>query len=176
MAGPSPIVRDADPVSDAAACAQIYAPYVRETVVTFEEVEPEATDFTTRIRTAQRQHAWLVAELSGRVVGYTYAGPYRPRVAYRFSCETSVYLDRAERGKGLGLTLYGALLERLTAMGYRTAVAGATLPNAASERLHETLGFQRVGVFNRVGYKFGRWCDVAWVQCDLGGDVGAGSA
>lgn len=168
MSEPRLVVRDADPVSDAAACARIYAPYVRDTTITFEESPPEAGELTTRITTAQRQHVWLVGELSGTVVGYAYAGTYRPRAAYRYSCETSVYLDRDCRGQGLGRTLYQALLDRLGTMGYRTAVAGATLPNEASARLHASLGFQPVGVFRRVGYKFGGWCDVAWVQRDLG--------
>jgi phosphinothricin acetyltransferase len=165
---PPLLVRDADPVTDAAACAAIYAPYVRETTITFEESVPDADDFGARIATAQRRHAWLVGEVSGRLVGYAYAGPYRPRAAYRWSCETSVYLDREVLGHGLGRTLYQTLLERLAQMGYRTAVAGATVPNPASERLHAALGFEPVGVFRRVGYKFDRWCDVAWVQRDLG--------
>jgi len=167
MPDPSLVLRDADAASDASACAKIYAPYVRDTTITFEESVPEPSDFTARIAAARRQHAWLVAEVSGAVVGYAYAGPYRPRVAYRFSCETSVYLDRDQRGRGWGRTLYSALLDRLGEMGYRTAVAGATLPNDASERLHRSLGFEPIGVFRRVGYKFDQWCDVAWVQRDL---------
>lgn len=162
------LVRDADQASDAAACAAVYAPYVLDTTITFEEEVPEADHFAARIAAARRQHAWLVGEVSGVVVGYAYAGPYRPRAAYRWSCETSVYLDRGARGHGWGRALYQALLDRLGAMGYRTAVAGATLPNDASERLHAALGFEPVGVFRRVGFKLDQWCDVAWVQRDLG--------
>jgi len=160
-------LRDADPIADAAACAAIYAPYVTDTTITFEETPPTAADFTTRIETAQANHAWLVGEVEGVVVGYAYAGPYRPRAAYRWSCETSVYLDRDQRGSGRGREIYQGLLDRLGAMGFRMAVAGATLPNDASERLHVALGFAPIGVFRRVGYKFDTWCDVAWVQRDL---------
>ncbi|MGB3257336.1 MAG: N-acetyltransferase family protein [Ornithinimicrobium sp.] len=161
------VIRNAEPAADAAACAAIYAPYVTDTTITFEEVAPSAEEFTRRIEVAQVQHAWLVGEVDGVVIGYAYAGPYRPRAAYRWSCETSVYLDLERRGAGWGRTLYQALLDRLAEMGYRTAVAGATLPNDASERMHADLGFEAIGVFRRVGYKFDQWCDVTWVQRDL---------
>ncbi len=164
---PHMVIRNADPVADAAACAAIYAPYVTDTTITFEEVAPSAQEFTRRIETAQVHHAWLVGEVDGVIIGYTYGGTYRPRAAYRWSCETSVYLDRGRRGAGRGRTLYLALLDRLGEMGFRTAVAGATLPNDASERMHADLGFETIGVFRRVGYKFDRWCDVTWVQRDL---------
>ncbi len=162
------VIRDADPAADAASCAAIYAPYVTDTTITFEEQPPGPEDFEQRIAAAQVGHAWLIGEVDGVAVGYAYAGTYRPRAAYRWSCETSVYLDRDRRGTGVGRPLYQALLDRLTQLGYRTAVAGATLPNDASQRLHEALGFEPIGVFRSVGFKFDRWCDVAWAQCDLG--------
>lgn len=160
-------LRDADPVADASACAAIYAPYVTDTTITFEEVPPAASEFAARIESAQVKHLWLVGEVDGEIVGYAYAGTYRPRAAYRWSCETSVYLARDQRGAGHGRVLYQGLLDRLSTMGFRTAVAGATLPNDASERLHAALGFEPIGVFRRVGYKFDQWCDVMWVQRDL---------
>lgn len=164
---PTLTLRDADPGADAAACATIYAPYVTDTTITFEETPPTAADFTARIAAAQVNHVWLVGEVEGVIVGYAYAGTYRPRAAYRWSCETSVYLDRDQRGAGRGREIYQGLLGRLSSMGFRTAVAGATLPNDASERLHAALGFEPIGVFRRVGYKFDTWCDVAWVQRGL---------
>ncbi|MGB5953065.1 MAG: N-acetyltransferase family protein [Ornithinimicrobium sp.] len=166
---PRPVIniRDADPATDAAACAAIYAPYVLDTTITFEEEPPSAEDFERRIIAAQAQHAWLIGEVDRAVVGYAYAGAYRPRAAYRWSCETSVYLDRDRLGTGLGRPLYQALLGRIARLGYRTAVAGATLPNDASQRLHESLGFEPIGVFRAVGFKFDQWCDVAWSQRDL---------
>lgn len=164
---PTMIVRDAGPVADAAACAAIYAPYVTDTTITFEEVAPLPAEFARRIEAAQLQHAWLVGEVDGIVVGYAYAGSYRPRSAYRWTCETSVYLDRQQRGAGRGYVLYQGLLDRLSQLGFRVAVAGATVPNEASGRMHAALGFEEIGVFRGVGYKFGRWCDVIWAQRDL---------
>ncbi len=99
---PQIVIRDADPVADAPACAAIYAPYVTDTTITFEEVPPTAADFTARIEAAQVTHVWLVGEVDGMVVGYAYAGTYRPRAAYRWSCETSVYLDRRSSRIGPG--------------------------------------------------------------------------
>ncbi|MGB3186588.1 MAG: N-acetyltransferase family protein [Ornithinimicrobium sp.] len=162
------VIRDADPAADAASCATIYTPYVMHTTITFEEQPPAPADFEQRIAAAQVRHAWLIGEVHGVAVGYAYAGPYRPRAAYRWSCETSVYLDRDRRGTGVGRQLYQALLDRMTELGFRTAVAGTTLPNDASQRLHDGLGFEPIGVFRAVGFKFDQWCDVAWVQRDLG--------
>lgn len=161
------IVRDAT-LEDAAACAAIYAPYVTGTCLTFDLEPPTGADFTDRIAAAQRAHAWMVGDRDGRVIGYAYAGSYRPRAAYRWSCETSVYLDREQLGRGAGRVLYQGLLDRMSQRGYRTAVAGMTLPNDASLALHTALGFHAIGTFARVGFKEGAWHDVAWMQRDLG--------
>jgi L-amino acid N-acyltransferase YncA len=153
---------------DAAACAAIYAPYVTDTVVTFESEPPSVADMAERIAAARRTHAWLVLEDDGRVVGYAYGGPYRSREAWRWSCETSVYLETGRRRGGGGRALYEALLERLTARGFRTAIGVMTLPNDASEGLHRAMGFAAVGVHPRIGWKFGAWHDVAFAQRALG--------
>src|SRR5919112_2446978 len=115
-----PPVRDATE-ADAEACARIYAPYVTDTVVTFETVPPSVAEMEQRISSALRSHAWVVLEDDGRVVGYAYAGPFKSRQAYRWSCEVSVYLEMGRRGKGGGRLLYETLLERLAARGYRMA-------------------------------------------------------
>ena len=154
--------------ADAARCAAIYAPYVLESAITLELDPPDAAQMAARIESASRAHAWLLVERGGVVEGYAYGGPMHTRAAYRWSCEVSVYLDRGSRGEGLGRALYDALLPALAARGFRTAVAGMTLPNAASERLHRSVGFEPVGVYRRIGYKLGAWHDVAWVQCALG--------
>lgn len=156
-------VRDAT-AADAAACAAIYAPYVRQTTVSFEEVPPDADEMARRIATAQERHAWLVAESDGEVVGYAYAGTFRSRPAYRHTCEVSVYVHQGRRGGGVGRALYAALLERMRAAGMRLAVGGATMPNDASERLHVSLGFEIVGTFHDVGHKHGEWRDVRWFE------------
>jgi L-amino acid N-acyltransferase YncA len=164
-----PVVRDAVE-SDAAACAAIYASYVTDTVITFEYEPPTEAGMAGRIVAAQRTHAWLVLEEGGRVVGYAYAGPYKERAAYRWSCEVSVYLELGRRRSGGGRVLYEALLARLTELGLRTAVAGMTLPNEASVGLHRALGFEPIGTYRRIGWKHGAWHDVAWAQRALGPD------
>ncbi len=162
-----PIVRDAT-VEDAPAIAAIYAPYVTGTTITFESTPPDAAEMAIRVAAAQRTHAFLVLEEDGIVTGYAYAVPYRPRPAYRWSCEVSVYLDPERRGAGRGRRLYAALLERVTARGYRMAVAGITQPNEASVRLHRALGFETVGTYGRIGWKLGQWRDVMRLQLPLG--------
>lgn len=153
-------VRDAT-AADAAVCAEIYAPYVRDTAISFETEAPSADEMARRIAAA---HAWVVDELAGRVVGYAYAGPMKERAAYRWSCEVSVYVLAGLHRGGVGRGLYEALFARLAFLGYRTAVAGMTLPNDASVGLHRALGFEPVGVFRGVGWKLGQWHDVAWMQ------------
>jgi L-amino acid N-acyltransferase YncA len=160
-------VRDATE-DDGAACAAIYAPYVTGTAITFEYEPPTAAEMAGRIAAAQQSHAWLVLEDDGRVVGYAYGGRHKERAAYRWSCEVSVYLEPGRRRSGGGRALYEALLDRLTERGFRTAVAGMTLPNDASVGLHAALGFEPVGTYRRIGWKLGAWHDVSWVQRELG--------
>ena len=156
-------VRDATS-DDGAACAEVYAPYVTDTAITFEYEPPTAAEMAARIAKAQQAHAWLVLENGGRVVGYAYGGPHKERAAYRWACEVSVYLEVGRRRSGAGRALYEALLARLAGRGFRTAVAGITLPNPASEGLHRAMGFDPVGVYRAIGWKHGRWHDVAWTQ------------
>lgn len=159
-------VRDAVP-ADAARCAEIYAPYVRDSAISLESEAPGADELGRRIAAAQQDHAWLVLEDDGDVIGYAYGGPYMSRAGYRWSAAVSVYLDGTRRRSGGGRALYGVLFERLAARGIRTVLAGITLPNEASEGLHRALGFQPAGTYRRVGWKHGRWHDVGWYQRDL---------
>lgn len=163
MSGGMSNVRDAL-VCDAEECTAIYAPYVTDTAITFESEPPLPAEMAVRIATALRTHAWVVLENQGRVVGYGYGGPFKSRAAYRWSCEVSVYLERGLRRTGGGRALYSALLDRLAERGFRTAVAGMTLPNDASVGLHRAMGFEPVGTYRRIGWKHGTWHDVAWVQ------------
>ena len=160
-------IRDAGQ-TDAEGCAAIYRPYVIDTAITFESEPPSRDELTRRIAEAQRDHAWLVAEEDGSLVGYAYARPYKERAAYRWSCEVSVYVAADRHGAGIGRRLYTALLERLATRGFRTAVAGMTLPNAGSIGLHDAMGFEEIGVFRRIGWKFDRWHDVRWAQREIG--------
>jgi L-amino acid N-acyltransferase YncA len=156
-------VREAS-ARDAAACAAIYAPYVTDTAVSFEETPPSEAEMAERIAAAV---LWLVLEDEGRVVGYAYAGRFMERAAYRWACEVSVYLERGRARRGGGRALYEALLARLRDRGYLVAVAGMTLPNPASEGFHRAMGFEPVGTYRRIGYKHGAWHDVAWTQKQL---------
>lgn len=174
--GPRPVVRPATP-TDAAACVEIYAPYVLDTPASFESEPPGVEEMARRIASAQERHAWLVAEVRadadvGRagVVGYAYATAWKTRDAYRWTCETSVYVAPAGQGRGTGRALYEAMLPRLAERGFRTVVAGMTLPNPASAALHASLGFRQVGLLGSVGWKLGRWHDVALLERRLGDD------
>jgi phosphinothricin acetyltransferase len=167
------LVRDAqaiadEPTLDAIGCAQVYAPYVTDTAISFEQTPPTPAEMATRIREVQREYAWLVANQNGRTLGYAYAQPFAARAAYRWSCEVSVYLAPHARGHGLGRALYTRLLDRLTRLGYRNALAGITQPNDASTGLHRTMGFTQCALYRGVGYKLDTWHDVAWYQRALG--------
>ncbi|ROS27774.1 GNAT family N-acetyltransferase [Cellulomonas sp. PhB150] len=159
--------------ADAAACARIYAPFVLDTAVTFETEAPSPDEMARRIAAA---HVWLVAESDepdDRIVGYAYAGTFRARPAYRWTCEVSAYVRKGHEGEGIGRALYEHLLATLTERGFRTAVAGMTMPNDASAGLHRALGFEPVGTYREVGWKLGAWRDVHWVQRTLDASDGA---
>src|SRR5436190_24103124 len=164
------LVRSAT-VEDAAACAAIYAPYVTDTAISFEAEPPDDAEMARRIAAALETHAWLVIEDEG-VFGYAYGGPFKERRAYRWASEVSVYIERGRQRTGAGRRLYTALFDRLTERGYLMAIAGMTLPNEASVGLHRAMDFEPVGTYRRIGYKFGAWHDVAWMQRPLasGGD------
>jgi L-amino acid N-acyltransferase YncA len=160
-------IRDADPARDADACAAIYAPHVEGSAVSFEEEAPGPAEIAARIERYGASHAWLVVEREGRVVGYAYATAFNERPAYRWSASVSVYVGAEARGDGVGRALYEALFARLRERGFRTACAGITLPNEASLRLHESLGFEQIGINRGIGWKQGAWRDVGWFQLEL---------
>ncbi len=154
-------------LGDGPGCAAVYAPYVEGTAVSFELDPPSGEEMAERIEAAIRTHAWYVLEADGRVIGYAYGGPMHRRAAYRWSCEVSVYTQQGRRRTGAGRALYEALFARLAERGYLTAIAGMTLPNAASEGLHRAMGFETIGVYRRIGFKLGAWHDVEWMQRQL---------
>jgi phosphinothricin acetyltransferase len=156
-------IRPARP-ADLSAVAAIYNVEVEQGVGTF-DTEPQAPDhFAHRLDAADARDVFLVADDAGTVVGFAYSGPFRPRPAYAATRETSVYLVSAARGRGVGRALYAELLARLDTAGVHTTMAVIALPNDASEALHASLGFERVGVLREVGHKHGRWVDTAWWQ------------
>jgi L-amino acid N-acyltransferase YncA len=153
---------------DGAACAAVYAPYVEETSVSFELVPPDTTQMAARIVRTTALTPWVVAEVDGTVRAYAYATRHRERPAYDWTAETTVYVDRSHTGRGLGRATMTALLEILRVQGVHLAVAGITPPNAASIALHLALGFERIGRFEAIGYKFGTWHGVEWFALELG--------
>ena len=160
-------IRHADPARDAAGCAAIYGPFVRRTAATFEERPPTAEEFAARIERISETHPWLVAEEDGEVIGFAYGCPHRERAAYRWAAEVTVYVAPDHHRRGMGKALYRALINLLKEQGIHTLCAGVTLLNPASVSLHESLGFEQIGVYRRIGYKLGRWHDVGWWQLSL---------
>lgn len=155
-------------VDDAAAIAEIYAPYVRDTAISFEEAPPTAAEVAERIGSTLLTHPYLVFERNGAVCGFAYAGAHRARPAYRWSTDVTVYVARQARRSGIGRALYSELLALLVRQGFHMAFAGIALPNAGSVGLHESMGFVAIGVYPEVGFKFGAWHDVGWWRRRLG--------
>lgn len=152
---------------DAGQIARIYATYVTETPISFDEAPPTADDIAHKIETILPKYPWLVAEVGGALAGYAYAGLHRDRAAYRWSTDVSVYIELTYHRRGIGSALYRRLFDILRAQNYFNAFAGITLPNAASVGLHESLGFTPIGRYEHVGFKFGRWHDTGWWQLVL---------
>jgi phosphinothricin acetyltransferase len=146
---------------------QIYTPIVANTVISFEYEPPSLEELGQRVEDYLRQYPWLVLEWAGVVAGYAYASAHRSRRAYQWSVDVSAYVDADYRQRGIGKALYRSLLAILRAQGYYNAYAGIALPNPASVRLHESVGFRALGVYEKVGYKLGAWHDVGWWQCRI---------
>jgi len=167
--GPGVIVRPSR-MEDMAAVADIYRDEVLYRFASFEEQPPSAAELARRREAVLQQGLpYLVAEVDGRIAGYAYAGPYRPRPAYRYTVENSVYVTPAVHRRGVGRALLGALIAQCEAGPWRQmiAVIGDT-GNTASIGLHASLGFRQVGVLNAVGFKLGRWVDSVIMQRPLG--------
>jgi L-amino acid N-acyltransferase YncA len=163
------IVIRAATTADAGAIAAIYSPFVSAGTVSFETDPPDARAMRGRMEASKGLYPWLVAtngEEDG-VLGYAYAGPFRDRPAYAWVVETSIYLAGDAQRRGVGRLLYEALIDTLRAQGFTQAIGVVTLPNDASIRLHEQVGFRRAGVYREIGYKMGRWIDVGFWQCEL---------
>ncbi|MEA2535721.1 MAG: hypothetical protein QOJ93_3532 [Actinomycetota bacterium] len=162
--------------ADATDIRAIYAPVVISTPISFELEPPTAEEMAARITAVLPTYPWLVLTDSSGVAGYAYGRQFQPRPAYRWSVETSVYVDADHRGAGLGRVLYRSLLDVLARQGYRQALAGVALPNPASVALHEACGFRLTGVQEKLGWKLGAWHDVGWFQRELAASIGAPAA
>lgn len=162
-------IRDASP-GDVEAIARIYAPYVVETLISFEEVAPSASEMLERFNAIKDKGLpYLVAVLENEVVGYSYASPFRPRTGYRFTVEGSVYVETGKTGRGIGKALMQALIERCEQGELKTMVAIVAGMNRVSIDMLIKLGFQECGVIRDVGRKHGQWIDDLFLQRDLGG-------
>jgi len=153
--------------NDASAIAEIYAPYVLETAITFETEPPSVGVMAERISKTLETHPWLVAYRNGEIIAYAYANKHRERAAYRWTVDVTVYVRGAARGGGVGQTLYRSLLEVLRRQGFRSAFAEIVLPNTGSVRLHETAGFKALGVHKDIGFKLGHWHDIGYWRLAL---------
>jgi phosphinothricin acetyltransferase len=156
--------------ADLPAITAIYEHAVRFGTATFELDPPDLAEMTRRFRAlADGQFPYLAADLDGAVIGYAYAGPYRPRPAYRFSVENSVYFDPKAQGRGIGKLIMQELIAQSEQRGFRQMVAViGDSANAASIGVHRSTGFRMIGTCENVGFKFGRWLDTVMMQRDLG--------
>ncbi len=145
----------------------IYEHYVKNTAITFEYEVPNEVDFLMRIKTISESYPYIVATLNKKIIGYAYATKFRERKAYDWAVETSVYIDKDHRDKGIGKKLYTKLLDLLTEQGFVMAYACVTCPNFTSDALHSSLGFSKIGVFSNSGYKFEAWHDIVWYEKQL---------
>jgi phosphinothricin acetyltransferase len=154
-------------LADAAQICEIYNHHVLNTVVTFEEIPVSVEEMARRIGAVTEKWPWFVWEEQGAIAGYAYAGMWKERSAYRFSVESTVYVAENRVRRGIGAALYRALLPELKVRGAHYVIGGIALPNDASVALHEKLGFEKIGHFREVGFKHGRWVDVAYWQLVL---------
>lgn len=154
--------------TDAQSVQRIYAPYVRETAISFEQSPPTVEEMRQRIQNSGDEYPWLVCEADNRIVGYSYASPIRKRAAYNWSVESTVYVDDDYQRHGVARGLYETLFAMLELQGYYNVYAGTALPNPASTAFHEAVGFEPIGVYENVGYKNGAWHDVKWWHKSLG--------
>ncbi len=159
-------IRTAEP-RDAPGLCEVYNPYVCDSIITFEETPISVDEMRARVSRIGSSHPWLVYEEADRLVGYAYANAWRPRAAYRYALETTIYLHPGCVRRGHGSALYRALIQRSREAGFKTLIGGIALPNAASVALHESLGFRKVAHFECVGFKFDRWIDVGYWQLVL---------
>ena len=168
------IIRDAK-VTDAKAIQTIYTPYVETTAITFEYNVPSEEEFCRRIETVQQKYPWIVAMVNGKVVGYAYASAFKPRDAYLWAIETSIYVDNNNKRSGIGRQLHEALEQRLKMQGILNMNACISFIEQEDEflsqdsiRFHEHLGYKTVAHFHLCGKKFGRWYDMIWMEKMIG--------
>ena len=162
-------------LQDAEALLEIYAPYVKNTAITFEYDVPTVEEFAGRMSNVLRRYPYLVGEVDGEPAGYAYAGPFKERAAYDWAVETTVYVKEDMKKHGIGRALYEALEKTLAAQGILNLNACIAFPEKEDEYLttdsvkfHKKMGFSEVGRFHKCGCKFGRWYDMVWMEKHIG--------
>ncbi len=161
---------------DAKKLLELYAPYVRDTAITFEYDIPSENEFRKRIENIMKDYPYLCAEKDGEILGYAYASSFKERAAYKWSVEISIYVKKASQGLGLGRLLYAALEEELKKRGIVNMYACIAVPTECddeylthnSENFHEHLGFKKVGTFKNCAKKFNRWYSMIWMEKIIG--------
>lgn len=148
--------------SDIPFITAIYNYYIKNTIITFEEEEIDEIETGKRIEEVRNAYPWIVYEENKKPVGYAYASKWRERSAYRFSAESTVYLNKDYSGKGIGSMLLIELIEKSKTKNIHSLIGGIALPNKASIKLHEKFDFKKCAHFKEVGYKFGKWIDVGY--------------
>jgi L-amino acid N-acyltransferase YncA len=154
-------------LSDSEIICGIYNYYILNSTITFEEIPLTVDEMISRIKNIIKDYPWLVYEEKDKVVGYTYAGKWKERSAYRYSVETGIYIDPNYTGKGIGSQLKGELLKKLKENSIHSIVCGIALPNPASIALCEKFGFEKVAHLKEVGFKFNKWIDVGYWELIL---------
>lgn len=163
------MIRDCN-LSDAESICKLYNYYIKNTTITFEETPLTPGDIKERIKIVTQKYPWLVYEDNEKVIGYAYAGEFKSRCAYRFTVESSVYLDNSKHKKGIGTELYTELIKQLKQQKIHSAIGVISIPNETSIKLHEKIGFTKIGTLKEVGYKFNKWIDVEYWQLKLSDD------
>lgn len=155
-------------IEDARRLAEIYNHYVLYGNATFAEEALSVSEMTDKIQEVTQNYPWFVYEEDGEILGYAYASQWRPKSAYRYSVESTIYLDKNALGKGIGKQIYSYLMTTLRAANYHTVIGVIAIPNDGSVALHEALGFEQVAMFKEIGKKFGEWQDVGYWQLIFG--------
>ncbi|MFI3205678.1 MAG: N-acetyltransferase family protein [Clostridia bacterium] len=163
---PEKYIRQANK-NDSAEILAIYSKYIENTTISFELKVPSLEDFTKRVETISSSYPYLVYVENDKIKGYAYASKHKEREAYDYDVEVSIYLDQNCLSSGIGTELYSVLFDILPKQGFFNAYSGITVPNEKSENIHKKFGFSNIGIYEKTGYKFGKWLDVKWLHKKL---------
>lgn len=154
-------------LEDTAELLDIYNYYVKHTSFTFDVKEPTFEEYRKKISDISNVYPWIVCELDNKIVGFAYASAHKPRCAYDWSADATIYLKSDVQSKGIGAKLYEVLFDQLKKQNIYNVYAGITVPNEKSIALHKKFGFEKIAVYKNVGFKLGKWSDVAWYHLQL---------